>query len=109
MRNNTGAYCTSESQDMLESLPAVTGLTGFEENVALNPVARSVLRGGKSPFVATLEREKAGKGRKRGNEKSPVSQKEPSLWSRVPSGSHGGRDCYASNTTWMARALKMSG
>lgn len=42
-----------------------------------------------------------------GNEKSPVSQKEPSQWSRVPSGSQGGRNCYASNRMLMAQALKM--
>lgn len=47
---------------------------------------------GKAPFVATLERRK---GRKRGDEKSPVSQEEPRPWSRVPSGPHGGRGCYA--------------
>lgn len=47
---------------------------------------------GKAPFVATLERRK---GRKRGDEKSPVSREEPRPWSRVPSGPHGGRGCYA--------------
>lgn len=51
----------------------------------------AVYREGKNPLLLKKgkgEREKEGgkKKRKRGNEKSPLSQKEPSQWSRVSSG-----------------------